>query len=442
MTLCVMYYASPNWMPAMFITLAVALIMILLTDIAAAQSERDADFQAYCRAKHPNSSHQRTGLTHTCRQPGATIGFVLHNIDLAEACRMTTGNASFRRLGTRIICTAGTGPAPTPQQASPGAMGGQPVGPPDFARYCRTRYTNSTYLKRTRSWGTEHLCRQPGRTIGFVHHIIDMADACRMTRNVPDYRIDGATVTCMRSGAVNPEDQRRAGGGSGPGPKPGPVPPGPKPGPKPGPGPDSGKSFPSKPADFDKMIKTACRGLGGEWRPGTPEQAKKSLETMRARLKSRLTSCRGPYAAQCIKQARIEEAVQGYFRTLIVWQCPFLTYRFIASLSADDRKLVKQETCTIQRDYLEPLQKEANAAGAKMQTAPHQQMLARADETEMCNESKQRLNGQSKKTKTPPDEENLPDAGETTTSVTNPDGSRTVTTTDKDGNILSREKVR
>ena len=39
-------------------------------------------------------------------------------------------------------------------------------------------------------------------------------------------------------------------------------------------------------------------------------------------------------------------------------------------------------------------------------------------------------------------DEDLPDAGETTTSVTNPDGSRTVTTTDKDGNILSREKVR
>ena len=208
--------------------------MILLTDIAAAQSERDADFQAYCRAKHPNSSHQRTGLTHHCRQPGATIGFVNHNIDLAEACRMTTGNASFRRLGARIICAAGPGPAPTPQEASPGAKGGQPVGPPDFARYCRTKYTNSTYLKRTKPWGTEHLCRQPGRTIGFVLHNIDMADACRMTRNVSDYRIDGAIVTCMRSSETDPEDQQHAGSGSKAGPKPGPVPPGPIP---PGPGP-------------------------------------------------------------------------------------------------------------------------------------------------------------------------------------------------------------
>ena len=35
-----------------------------------------------------------------------------------------------------------------------------------------------------------------------------------------------------------------------------------------------------------------------------------------------------------------------------------------------------------------------------------------------------------------------PSTGETITSVGNPDGSRTVTKTDKDGNILSREKVR
>jgi hypothetical protein len=32
--------------------------------------------------------------------------------------------------------------------------------------------------------------------------------------------------------------------------------------------------------------------------------------------------------------------------------------------------------------------------------------------------------------------------GITTTSVKNPDGTRTVTRTDKDGNILSRERVR
>lgn len=182
-------------------------------------------------------------------------------------------------------------------------------------------------------------------------------------------------------GNINPTGPAGPQGPEGP---PGIPPPWLKPGPKPGSAPDPGKNFPSNQADIDRAIEAACIRLGGKWRPGTPELVKESVEKMRARLKSRLASCGGPMLKQCIAQARTEAMIGAYFEVLLVWQCAFFTYQLDTSLSGDDRKLVKEEACKIQRDHLEPLQKEANAAGALMRTAPHETILESSGIDDWC----------------------------------------------------------
>jgi hypothetical protein len=77
-------------------------IALLVSVPAAAQTEQDADLQAYCRTKHPHRFPQRIEDTHFCQQPGASGGATRHNVDLAEACRLTTGSESYRRIGSCV----------------------------------------------------------------------------------------------------------------------------------------------------------------------------------------------------------------------------------------------------------------------------------------------------------------------------------------------------
>lgn len=70
----------------------------------------EPDFRRYCRTKYPNSIYvPRSGrVTHLCRQPGRVQGYVLHNIDLAAACRLTHGVGGYVRSGNRILCRRAT----------------------------------------------------------------------------------------------------------------------------------------------------------------------------------------------------------------------------------------------------------------------------------------------------------------------------------------------
>lgn len=84
------------------------------------------DFNLYCNENFPNSIYEKraepNGVVHYCRRPGATGGFTLQNINLAEACRLSHGVTKYRINGDRVFCTSGsasngreeTGPAPQP----------------------------------------------------------------------------------------------------------------------------------------------------------------------------------------------------------------------------------------------------------------------------------------------------------------------------------------
>ena len=150
---------------------------------AAAQAKVDADFAKYCRTHFPNSLPTRRGNRRYCNQRGT-----LQGVDLGEACRLTTGSRRYERDGARILCLR-------PARGG-GTAGRRTVGEPDFRRYCRTRYPNSTYVRR--AGRVTHLCRQPGRVQGYVMHNIDLAAACRQSHGVSGYVRSGNRILCRR----------------------------------------------------------------------------------------------------------------------------------------------------------------------------------------------------------------------------------------------------
>jgi hypothetical protein len=151
---------------------------------AVAQAKVDADFAKYCRTHYPNSTPALRGIRHFCNQRGT-----LQGVDLGEACRLTNGSRRYELDGARVLCLSG------PSTGGPR----QTAGEPDFQRYCRTKYPNSTYVRRPASrqpGGIAHLCRQPGRVQGYVLHNIDLAAACRQSHGVSGYVIAGNRVVC------------------------------------------------------------------------------------------------------------------------------------------------------------------------------------------------------------------------------------------------------
>jgi len=151
---------------------------------AGAQAKVDADLAKYCRTHFPNSFPVLRGIRRFCNQRGT-----LQGIDLAEACRLTTGSRRYERDGARVLCLRGPGTGGPRRTA----------GEPDFRRYCRTKYPNSIYVRRAaarRPGGVAHQCRQPGRVQGYVLHDIDLAAACRQSYRVSGYVIAGNRVVC------------------------------------------------------------------------------------------------------------------------------------------------------------------------------------------------------------------------------------------------------
>ncbi|MEJ2121470.1 MAG: hypothetical protein P8Z76_12320 [Alphaproteobacteria bacterium] len=159
---------------------------------AAAQAKVDADFAKYCRTHFPNSLPTRRGIRRFCTQRGT-----LQGVDLGEACRLTTGSRRYERDGARILCLRPKRGGRTTRRRT--------VGEPDFRRYCRTKYPNSTYIRR--AGRVTHLCRQPGRVQGYVMHNIDLAAACRQSHGVSGYVRSGNRVLCRRN-ARTPSSRR------------------------------------------------------------------------------------------------------------------------------------------------------------------------------------------------------------------------------------------
>jgi len=171
---------------AVFLATVASLLMIALSSAnLQAQTPVDADFQRYCREKVPNSTYEmraeKWGVVHYCNQGGT-----LQNIDLAEACRLTTGSPEYKEDGQRVYCT-GQGSMPeTPSEST--AL--------DLQQYCRETFPNSSYEHRAEKWGIEHYCKRPGPTGGFTLQTIDLAKACQVQYGTSDYQKMGDQVFC------------------------------------------------------------------------------------------------------------------------------------------------------------------------------------------------------------------------------------------------------
>lgn len=109
------------------------------------------DFGAYCREFHPGSAYEKRfeagGVEFYCRQPGATGGFTLQEIDLARACLVQHGAQAHQVDGSAVMCFRGdrsrASEAERPVAGGGGGGGGAgpgtrrppgPLGPEDIVR--------------------------------------------------------------------------------------------------------------------------------------------------------------------------------------------------------------------------------------------------------------------------------------------------------------------
>lgn len=106
------------------------------------------DFGAYCREFHPGSAYEKRnepdGVHFYCRQPGATGGFTLQDVDLASACKSQHGADTYQVFGDTVICLKPDRPVVTGNPDEGGGGGGgsgpiagaprQPDGPGEITR--------------------------------------------------------------------------------------------------------------------------------------------------------------------------------------------------------------------------------------------------------------------------------------------------------------------
>lgn len=88
---------------------------------AAGQPLNPDDFVSYCRDSFANGSYQfvaeQPDNPHYCRQPGATGGFSLQPVDLAQACGRMTGAPFYSELNGTVFCVASEPPQTADRQA-------------------------------------------------------------------------------------------------------------------------------------------------------------------------------------------------------------------------------------------------------------------------------------------------------------------------------------
>ena len=357
----------------------------LLPVPAVAQQDTDADFSRYCATKYPNSTHQRIGLAHYCRQPGQTGGATQHNINLAEACRMTTGSDSYRRVGSRILCQPKI-------EATDSDPGERTLSAADFQAYCRSGFPNSTYEKRAESWGVVHYCRRPGSTGGFTLQNVDLAKACRLAHAVSGYREETGAVVCYSSNESRTTARQVP--APTPRPTPRPLPPVPPPGPEalPQPVPVPPDFSPNQPtaetetAQIDRqMMANACHAVGGSWRRDTIPLVSDILTQMNNAVAARQAGCAnlGGGAEQCRQGVKVEQTVAAYFQTIMIWQCHIAVVRQPEPWSLEDIRAARHEACRIQ-ETLDGLQEVINQQVGTMPLALYRQTLDKFELDDPC----------------------------------------------------------
>jgi hypothetical protein len=224
---------------------------------------------------------------------------------------------------------------------------------------------------------------------------------------------------------------------------------------------------------------------GGEWRSGTLAKIRQIETGWKKELSS---SCAG---TRLCRMHRGGSSFQAYMNTLIIWQCHATFVRLSKKGSDEDKKLAREEGCAIEQTLDEMAEQikatgfmtagaswkplhidmsekwklkdlcdtgKIEEAGSGSRNAPGPvRPVAEAKPRKDCKSSgglvgamncvTKRIEGAggsgAKTPDKPSDSASSTDknTGVTTTSVKNPDGTRTVTRTGKDGKVLSEEKV-
>ena len=351
---------------------AAAVAACVLGASPAAAQQTDADFSAYCRARFPNASYQRFaqpwGTEHACVQGGTRQG-----IDLAEACRLTTGSPAHEISGARVLCAGTPGDRPAEEA--------QALSQEEIAGYCRDELPNSTYLRRPGPGGFEHVCRTPGPTGGFSEQRVDLRRLCERAAGTTRFRKEGTQVLCLPE-APPGEDAAtpaRGGGASPRGPRPRPLDRAPEPRPReplprprdPGEEP-GGMPFREPPSARPSLppgggdLSQACASLGGRWRSGTIPQVESIRSGAERTKQQRMQGCDGMAGGRerCRDQVRVEQGLQAYFPLVQILQC-HLTFAADPGSPARDVRTAKQEACAIE-PILRGIREEVNGAGGAL----------------------------------------------------------------------------
>ncbi|OOY33813.1 hypothetical protein BOV88_13315 [Solemya velum gill symbiont] len=356
---------------------------------SARAAQTDADFNAYCRSKFPNSSYQKLlqswGTEHACVQGGTRQG-----IDFAEACRMTTGSRNYQVSGMRVLCE---GSVENVESSQP-----KVIGEPDFNQYCRNNFPNSVYEKRVESYGVAHYCRRPGIT-GFTLQNIDLSRACRESLGTGNYKIEGSRVSCLEEDEAesvanqparpmppsSPVDRIPPMPGPGNGPIPFPQPgmgPGsmpPMPMPMPFSAPQPGAQPGAMPPESTYPETLACQRLGGKWRSGTVPMA----DQIKREAEQKATECDFP--PMC-PQIAFEQTFQGYMNIVTIWQCHLMFIEHPEGKEHDDIKTAIEEACEIEK-RLDQMSENLMSLGASMSSPVHEQLMSWLEVKSVCEES-------------------------------------------------------
>jgi len=344
--------------------------------------QSDADFSAYCRANFANSAYQKFsqswGTEHACVQGGTRQG-----IDFGAACLLTTGSREHVVSGTRVLCAGEPGDAPATNANDLGAL--------NLTQYCVDNFPNSAYERRSEPTGYEHYCRRPGLNGGFTLQPIDLYNACRAEFGSQNFRKDGVQVLCTKESAPPAGGGAGAGGagGAGDGPPPdlppfplpndgpGPFQPAPPPGPTPQPDSEPAPNeTPDEAPSTENLESQACMTIGGAWHGGTLPLVNALVEN---KNQSGLKCTIGP----ACPEVNIQNAIQTYIETAMIWQCHIVFVMFPEGKSGEDLKTATEEACAIE-PTLDSLVEQVISLGGSMGYPLHKSILESQGLTNFC----------------------------------------------------------
>lgn len=165
---------------------AAAGLAALIAVAGTANAAVSPNYARYCASQHPGSFVSTSNLTGeklcTQRTYGG-YGLRHYRINLALACRLTTGSTAYRNYGRGFVqcATQASVPNPGPRVAE---------RTPDLTGYCRRLYygAQASFSYQLRRW----VCSQ--RTyngLGLRHYTVNMVQACVMSYRTTAVRYIG-----------------------------------------------------------------------------------------------------------------------------------------------------------------------------------------------------------------------------------------------------------